>query len=247
MKLALIPPFCRLADTTQTDYQLMLPHLLAHEPYATRFYPPNRPKGEFVILDNGAAEGIYCDPGSLQVIGNIYQVDEIVLPDTIGDQQDTITRIRSYPDEVEVHEGMGYMAVVQGQTYEECMGMVDAVKDLPFITTLGIPRHLLKTIGDPHVRGDLVEDLEMHYGTRYQFHMLGASPTWTQELQWIALRYGEIVRGMDTSMPYTYAYYCTDIPSDVALARPENYFEGIFNEAGAAVADKNVERMLSWA
>lgn len=246
MQLALIPPLCRLADIKKTHYQLMLPQNLHYEVYAEAYYPGKRAKEDFVILDNGAAEGVDFDYAALQVIGNVYKVDELVIPDTLRDAEKTLQKARDFFKEVDPNPNMGYMGVVQGTTYEQCLEMAEGFTEHDQVTALGIPRHLIETLGHNDVRLHLTEDLMLRFGTKYQFHFLGGSKHVTDELRRTDVMMGEHVRGMDTSLPYVYANRGFSVPTYLAFDRPENYFELPRSAFLEHTTEANLKMMLSW-
>ena len=122
-KLALIPPFCLLDAYSDPGYHLLLPQLLSYEPY--REYVRKIQKGSFTILDNGAFEGDGIDQTSLIDLAVMLNVDEVVVPDTLRDKDTTLAQARDFSEELMTREGQQlpekYMAVVQGETLEECI------------------------------------------------------------------------------------------------------------------------------
>jgi hypothetical protein len=198
MKLALIPPIAMLSDTLTQDYHLLLPHLLENEDYAT-FYGGNN-EDDFYILDNGAAEGKEVDFGTLMEHADRLSVDELVIPDVLGDKERTLElfwqHIESFND-LECDP----MVVVQGETVMECDDFISQMVDYNRYMTLGIPRHLLKRTGDIAIRLKLAAYARGR-GHSGRLHALGASNYWPTEVS--SLSDMGMFNGMDTSMPYMY-------------------------------------------
>lgn len=247
MKLALIPPISWLATSTVTNYQLMLPHLLQDQHYADHYRMLAKRSDQYIILDNGEAEGKNHFSGPQLVGMGIYcEVDEVVVPDVIRDQVETLNRMNDFfksiqGDEIR-NEAFGarqiaklkFMGVAQGTTYQEVYDCIQMMMELhgDKLHTIALPRHLLETVHDNTIRLSLAEDLATDYnaenGKAIRIHCLGASPKYPKEM--LELGRQGIVDGMDTSMPYNWAYnnlrlndQLVDVV-DYEVKRPLRYF-----------------------
>jgi len=197
------------------------------------------------MLDNGAAEDLGIGPRHLLTLAEQAGVDEIVLPDTLGDAVDTISKVMAFtpyykPD-------FQYMAVVQGQSLSDvyrCLGFYDGNNPavLP-ITTLGIPR-LLNNI-HKHFRYQLAEWLvEQQFHLKFDIHFLGAHHHFVDEVA--VLSEFDVFRGIDTSMPISYGLQSVSI-NDAGFKyypRPRDYFELTYTNR---LVDQNVDTYLDWA
>jgi hypothetical protein len=181
MKLALIPPFAYAAQMLRTDYQLVLPECFRNEHYTRVVYNMrmNDPKvynafEQFIILDNGAAEGNAWHPQALMAIGREFRVSEIVIPDELGDLEITLDMLEFFEDNTseEDRSQFGFMGVVQGGNIAQIGRCAEAFADKDYVTTVGIPRHLLDTLGDKHARIQIYAALHGRFGNRFQFHFL---------------------------------------------------------------------------
>src|SRR4051812_20646349 len=129
MKLALIPPIDLLDRTCETQFQLMLPHLIYDERYAYTYRAHCRDPRQYVILDNGEAEGETIPVWKLASIAMDFGVNEIVLPDTIGNMLDTMEKAEAFIDMATdgfdlvtrafLEYRTKFMFVVQGQNLQE--------------------------------------------------------------------------------------------------------------------------------
>lgn len=251
MKKALIPPLARLADLDSTTMQLMLPHLTKHQEYSDRYKELGKRPQQFIILDNGAAEGLTWSLADLHAMSYDYEADEIVLPDVLKDMQQTLQLVTesldwlranyTYPD----RSPFQYMVVVQGTNADELRHFIREVAWLDsshWIKTWGIPRHLLKTCRNKAIRLEVAEWL-MGDMTR-QVHLLGTTPEWIREGQFASRQVN--IRSIDTSAPYVYGLAGQDLDSAFQHPRPTDYFEAEPTPAQHQMIQHNVLDYLGW-
>lgn len=243
MKLALIPPYSQMITTVRTDYQLVLPEHLANKQYQEAYITARR-NGDYLILDNGAAEGNLLSHGELRGMALGLMVNEIVVPDVLGNMDETLQLTKDF-FRFGVDHRFKYMGVVQGKTFDECCACVEAYYEtFGEITVLGIPRHLISTCDDDQVRSNLALYIRRtHPG--YQVHLLGTNPEYIRELKDKQHEFHIAgVRGVDTSAPYNYAYYAKSLlDGDIAL-RPDNYFDVSISQTQAL--NYNIELLKTW-
>lgn len=257
MKLALIPPISRLDDCKLTDYHLVLPQLFFNYPRYRAFYTELAiDLDNYIILDNGAAEGYTCTYEELMRCALTLDADEVVIPDAIKQPEASEMLLQGF---LEFLTRWGYepgtfkfMAVAQGDTWENFREYVHRVlmddMNQPMVDTIGLPRHMLRTCKDHRARIKLATEIYDVYGSDAPaIHFLGASPLWTQELEY-AVEEVPFVRGMDTSMPYVYGWYGQRIPTSQMIDRPNRYFElpAVASVIDPAAIDLNVKTMLNW-
>jgi hypothetical protein len=259
MWLALIPPLAALETTKRTNYQLMLPHLASNHEYSEHYRALCNNASQFVMLDNGIAESNAWPWDHLCEMAWNFGVDEIVLPDVIGDLDKTIQASAAFINDFrrETPLGCGLMFVAQGQNFAECCRAITWAAARPQVTTIGIPRHLLQTTGDHMIRFRLVKYIErvnQEYLFRrpmpIQIHFLGASPLWVREIEVAGHFLRGKIRGMDTSMPFVYGM-CNEIISDTVqtIGRSENFFEWKSPQdvRYREKMDYNVDTFIRWA
>lgn len=229
-----------------TNYHLVLPHLLQQKVYRD-FYISRGQEGhhgakDYVILDNGIAEGMEIGAKHLMTLAEDLRPHEIVVPDTMGDSKDTLAKAQGFARYAE--PDYKYMFVLQGSSPQEVMQCLYTIDNSPwavYITTLGIPRHL----GDIHkwFRISLLEQLlQLEFHNRYEIHFLG-STKWSREVVILSeMAYGhENIRGIDTSYP---VYIEQDIRAAEWMPRPRDYFH---SSRSSAQQFENVHRYLDWA
>jgi hypothetical protein len=247
VKLALIPPRGFEAYALKGDAHLILAQIRYRE--YEELYGQACSEGGLTILDNGANEGqIVSDLLLMQQAGQ-YGVREIVVPDVIGSRDKTVQRARrfwqnvvnsSYP-----YSTYDYMAVAQGTSLSELFDCVATYSKLRFVTTIGIPRHLLQTAGTQMARITLAKHIRENYGNRFQIHFLGTNPSWLAEVHYAA-REVPFVRSVDTSAPFNYAIAGVPIKhSNRPIKRPEMYFD-VAPTINTVTLNHNIRTMRRW-
>lgn len=260
VKLALIPPVSLLEYTDRTDYHLMLPQLMGDDKYA-RHYEALCQSDDFVILDNGLAEGYKATDEEMIRLAMAYEPDEVVIPDimkgfsaNIRRCQDFLTSWYEYaPNGVPIP---GLMFVLQGQNIHEFVASGIWALGKASVTTIGIPRHAVETCRDSQARSAIANTLHVaatqlnRHSRMKPIHFLGGTPSHMEEIRYLANEYYTIpnyVRGMDTSMPFNCAFYGCNVEGSRNIKRPENYFnlaEGLFD---IEAVRHNIDTMMGWA
>lgn len=249
MKLAIIPPFSMLGATALSTYHLMLAQLADHPEYL-KTYQVARSMGDFIILDNGAAEGEQVDNEELLRVAQLVNPQEIVLPDVMRDPDATFEAIIKFMMQGYVRPEYRYMGVVQSAgSIQHARDMIDTYSEMDWVDTIGLPRHLLQTCNDRTVRVNLALETAAQYGNRFQIHLLGASPLWSAELEMAAkaLNHLDCVRGMDTSMPFNYGIKHTSVKGTDYIKRIDNYFEYQPSDYERSIIMQNIIDMMEWA
>lgn len=258
MRLALIPPISRIGDIERTDYQLMLPYIdglpTNRNMQYLRAYKEAVARGDYVILDNGAAEGEEMPEWEhLLKLAHEVGTSEVVLPDVIGEPEATYELAKEAWANSD--PSLKYMYVIHGPSLPHCYDAIDDAFRLgKGQFTIGLPRHLVTTIHFA-ARVDLVRYLNGHFrfpDATWQVHLLGTNRYWMQEVKYISdVDEHRIVRGVDTSAPYCYAYRQQHM-CDGIVERPEEYWTISADAWGNAVpfeahADYNVKCIAKWA
>jgi hypothetical protein len=240
MKLALIPPYAHM-DRTVDNYHLLLPQCFGNANYdiAVSIWTAN---DNYLILDNGAAEGIYTSVHRLHELAEQFGVNEIVVQDIAWDARATRDAVKEFrlwtrPSEFK------YMAVVQGETPHDCLELIHFYLSQDWITCIGIPRQLIKF--DRNIRSALAEYIRRH-DYNIDIHLLGTSPDYILELRDLGSFYRDLnVRGVDTSAPFNYALANRWIGDGDVIPRPKDYFS--HKCANSAPLLANIETMTGWA
>lgn len=245
MKFAFIPPKSFLwryvAGGNFEDMHMILPALQDDKGYAS-FYRNAR---GYKIVDNGAAEGEMLDNAGLIEFAQVVQAHEVVMPDVIGDPQGTLEAVQAFTPFALRHTGFNYMGVVHGHNFEDIVTLLKLYAQLPFVTTIGIPRVLAKTMDDKQARLSVLNEIgqDMFTLARFQFHLLGAYD-WIEEPKYTP----RWVRSIDTSMPGVLAMAGIRITNSAAVGirRQDNYFEWVPDPDGLMLCSHNIETYREW-
>lgn len=243
MKIAWIPPTSLLHYTNNTNYQLVLPQVLRADPSYAAHY--TRSDLGFKILDNGAAEGALASVEELFRWAKAISADEIVVPDVLHDLHGTVNAARNFEMYTASYPDYGYMAVAQGQSITEVIQCIDRFGELDYITTIGIPRHLVDK--GSQTRASLAEYTAKTLPDR-SIHCLGMNVRDTMEVERLAKT--GVVRGVDTSMPFFLGMWGFDLRRDncAGAYRPTNYFQmATLGEDELEYIDRNVRHFEDMA
>jgi hypothetical protein len=190
-----------IGDFALGRYFLLLAHDVVANPGA---YVDLLPPGAFVIMDNSVIElGKPVDEHVIFEACRIVKPDIVVLPDLIGDQQETIklsieaaSRWQSY-----LSESIGFMAVPQGNTLEGLKACASAMfREVPRLRMWGVGRFITGYLGS---RLQFTRWLaERMYPPKAHvagfIHQLGFSDNLEDDLK-VAKIHG--VRGIDSTVP----------------------------------------------
>ncbi len=214
-----------------------------------------RRDGDFLILDNGAAEGAEFGPPHLHTLAAEVEANEIVVPDALRDKTETIARAKHFVPYMQ--PDYKYMAVLQGTTQQEvlsCLNFFDNAPDMMGITCIGIPRVLneIKRAFRLQFTEWLIAE---QFHNKFQLHFLGAS-SWTREVQALAATVEGLevenmdsvgFRGIDTSMPIQMGLIGKNI-TDEAYEPHEGktgFFEATRDRYSQVM--RNIDYYLRWA
>lgn len=169
-------------------------------------------------------------------------VTEIVVPDTLGDANETIAKGLAFTRYT--RSGFRYMMVAQGKNATECIQTLDFIMTdtkFMYITCVGIPRLINQQ--DRYARYKVAKHIAAKgYDKAMEFHFLGA----TRDLDEVGYLDGiGIGRGIDTSAPVYMGLKGRDIAkNDLYIPRPTNFFE---LGADTPLVDTNITTYLNWA
>jgi len=201
VRAALIPPKGFEHTALESDIHLVLPlPPLLKRPDYIRTYVEARKRGDYVILDNGCAEGQLVEGKTLLDFAKIIKAHEIVAPDIMGNAAQTLEATNMFLDENPEAADYNIMAVLQGETPNEIQFLLDQFAKRDEIVTIGVPKvHVQKA--DTPIRRDIVTMIHRHYPGRFQIHLLGLSNQFADEMLAIKFDPGT-VRSMDSAQPY---------------------------------------------
>lgn len=252
MHAALIPPKGYEHTALWSHFHLMLAQVV-HDDYFTT-YSRAKLRNDYIIMDNGAAEGKLVDMDTLINAACALDVSEVVLPDAMHHAAETITMAKdAFNMKPSIGDlGFSIMGIIQGDHKTDIPYCVDSYRDMHGVTTLGIPRHWIRTLGDVYARFNICAMLQangMH--ERFEVHLLGTSTAWPGEIQMLSRTY-PWVRSVDTSMPYNWTMAGLRLPEPYmknqvqAIARPNAYFE-VPRTLDEDLLEANCQTYLEWA
>lgn len=145
MRLAIIPPIAYLKDFS-TNYHLVLAQLYkSSEPYRL-FYRECKKKGDFIIMDNGAAEnGQSIDSEDLYLLALELRPNVLVCPDVLRDADKTMVTTNRFLDahaKSLIDHRIQLMAVPQGSTRKEWYDNFVWFDADPDVRWLGISKYV---------------------------------------------------------------------------------------------------------
>lgn len=202
-------------------------------------------KNKFVIADNGANEGQRLPDELLAARANLLGANELVLPDVLRDSSATLAAVTSFLQQ-DLKKFDHYMAVVQGTSMEQLQQLVECYAEMPQVTTLGLPRLLLKFV-KRSIRIDLANWIQAEHKNRFNLHLLGASSEWVRE-PYYAARYAPHIRSIDSSLPYNYGLKGELIDRTTRrIDRPGDYFTQSHSATHLTTIFRNEETYLLWS
>jgi len=236
----------------RSTFHLMLAHV--DHPSYDEVYRNARSRGDYIVMDNGAAENA---PVSIETLINRavdVSADEVVLPDVFFDCYGTLAVVNNALNQVQEYDlNFKFMAVVQGKSREDIRTILRAYENTSGIRVLGIPRHWIDTLDAISARVqilNLIEQRRLH--EKFEVHLLGTSPLWGGELEYVSSNY-PWVRSVDSSLPYNYAMdgkylplHGSSLDAEKAIWRPEGYFTKP-QEIPVQALRSNIDTFLGWA
>lgn len=193
MRLAIIAPPRDLGLCLMSDYHMCLARVvLQNEEYAD-FYRQRVLVGQFVIMDNGAAEEGTLTPRELWKAYELVRPDEVVMPDVVNNLEGSVKLIETYRD----CPGLR-LVVPQGLDIGQWLNCYYSIGDQCDFTTVGVSKY------SPIDRPKLLREIEArHLNDHNDFHLLGVQHD-PHEVQRLAKMF-PWVRGIDTGAPVAWA------------------------------------------
>lgn len=244
MRAALIPPKGYFNTARRSDIHLVLAQIQDH---SYEDVNASLPKDDYIIVDNGAAEGAMVSDLTLVRQARYYRADEVVIPDVLRDASATVERCKHFMERYAPRiPDANLMGVVQSTgTVAEVIQCLKAFEKFDRITTVGIPRHMMQSdiwkrqrVCD-WIRQDGLQD-------RFQVHLLGTNPKFVDEPFYIA-RVNGWVRSVDSSLPYNYTIAKKALePTSQLIVRPEGYFTRDW-QLNDELLNSNIATFIGWA
>jgi hypothetical protein len=209
----------------------------------------NHRRGGFTILDNGVAEAKPASWDELEKMARQYHVNELILPDVMGDAKATRAAVDAVFDDAWHHTNpYGLMGVVQGTNTNEIIDLIRYYLGMQgrTLTSIGLPRCLIDTFDLAQARA-MVAHWIRNEDERIPIHLLGTNPNYINELKDFGRNFRAMnVRGVDTSAPFVYAAAGKWIGDSDIVARPDNYFDLERADFDDRLLDMNIATLGEW-
>jgi hypothetical protein len=252
LKLAIIPPLCYPYEFGSDNYKLILPQLWDVIPTRQKYFEAtmlNHRRGGFTILDNGAAESKPYDWDELLKLARRFHVNEVVLPDVMGDTKATREAVEKvFADTWHPVNHFGLMGVIQGTDPEEIYDLIKFYLGMQgrTLTSIGIPRCLIRSMDVDQARL-LVAKWIRTEDEQIPIHLLGTDPEYIWELRDFGRYFRALgVRGVDTSAPFVYAAGGEWIGSGAVRKRTEDYFDLPRDSFNKQLLEQNIATLKEW-
>jgi len=206
-------------------------------------------RGDYIVLDNGAAEGQTAPDKQLLEAARMLRAQEIVAPDVIKDSFATIARTKTFCSKFgEDLVGLKVMAVAQGNKLANFRTCIDNLARLSKVGVIGIPRHIIDTLDSKAARIDLANWIQEAYPLRFGIHLLGTNPRWLHEIK-SAATYAPHIRSVDSSLPFTYTIQNTRLSTTTkTFTRHPRFFTMDWSrDVPANLLRDNIQTFMEWA
>lgn len=239
MKLALIADFNGLGivNSLRLSYHLVLAQYLKSDTQYREFYVERSSRGDFIMLDNGAAENALVSLKELTKALDLIRVDEVVLPDVMRDTEATL-RATMDRNVLSLVPPKMRAIVPQGKDASQWLACANFFASNVEFVTMCIPKHAEQYEGG---RGELLAAIErLGWHKTYNIHLLGI---WGEpKTEVLALRtMAPWVRGIDTAAPFAYAQ------AGKAIQMSEGHVSHKWNETfDSSLAFANALQLLNW-
>ena len=186
------------------DYHLLLAHQILADPDGwERLFAEIRAKRHIdVIVDNSIIElgEPLTDSALLQAV-HIVRADYLVLPDCIDDLPETMYRSFGAAGRIHTEKNLlpdfcEFLAVIQGQTFRECLLCAEVFTRLPRLGAVAVPRGLPRLFRS---RYELTK--EVYRISKKPIHLLGFSGYLEDDLATAKLGFEAGIMGIDSAVP----------------------------------------------
>jgi len=249
LRAALIPPMGAEYSALSSDIHLVLPLKECRDnPDYLAAYRHAWRRGDYLILDNGCAEGKIVDNRVLIQFARTINAHEVVAPDVMGDGPLTLRRTVEFVRYVPEARNYSIMGVLQGENIQQVLRLAEAFAQLPIITAVGIPKILVSTI-DHEVRARVAANILKVYGNRFEIHLLGLNRDFQTEM--LDVTFPPEIRSMDSAQPYKFTeagivMTAVNVTGRGELARRRHDYFSAPRKYDAGLLASNIETFMSW-
>lgn len=250
MEAALIPARGLEIYALRSTFHLALavPDALKN-PFYVGAYRRAATRGDYIVLDNGAAEGQSAPDKMLVETAKLLRANELVAPDVIKDGTSTVARTKNFCSQfAEDIIGLRVMAVAQGNKLATFRTCIDNLARLSRVRVIGIPRDAIDTLGSKAARIDLANWINEAYPLRFDIHLLGTHSAWLGEIK-AATTYAPHIRSVDSSVAFNYAIFNTRLSNTnkTYTRHPRFLTTDWSRDVSANLLRDNIQTFMEWA
>lgn len=232
-KVAHIVPVRCLEKTKTNQYHMCLAHLVKQCDEYAAFYKRMSDEGNYVLMDNGAAENNQLSVEELIQCYSKVRPAEIILPDTLLDGYDTIDKAHKSLEALhKYYDGklpFKTMFVPQAKTvydWKLCLEQANADDSIEF-DTIGVPKCISTYTGDIEARRKCLQAIGAVFGNAKEIHLLGCCENTSIIRNMMRSADLPAVRGIDSAFTYLCSQAGIMIDGDVDRPSGEiDFFAG---------------------
>jgi len=230
MKFFAIAPVRYTNLVKHLNDHLVVSSVLSDHPETIEFYK-HLPEDAYIILDNGAWEHNLSFTDELLDLAKEINTDEIIMPDSLGNGEETYKLIQEFRGILTNWEIRKYTlnGVIQGNDVKECINCYLDIKNVCDVVSL--PKHL---------EDERLELLDM-INFDEAVHFLGINGV--DDLQYLAA-HKEKIRSFDTAWPFKCAKANQDI--FITMRLPKFDFEMTGDEQFVKQAKENIAKLIKY-
>ena len=240
MEVATILPIPYLHLTARDQYHMCLAHLVKKSEKYADYYREMSNKGEFVLMDNGAAEGEQLSIDEIIECAWKVQPKEIVLLDSIHSRIETVAKSKYSKTKLEeaLPPATHFMGVPHGETWPDVVRCAEQLIEDVGVHSIGISKFLSERYG-PMARLQLLEDQPML--ARREVHLLGCHHD-PREIGYIQKYHN--IRGTDSAIAWVYTKAGIDMSR--SASRPKIHVDFYDHQVCPDLLQRNIDTWKEW-
>jgi len=200
MKLAMIcgPASFRNLDYWRQSYHLALAQVVLKDSFYAKWFAVRKSRGDFIILDNGVAEGEHLSFQQVMYAAGLIGADEIALLDVMRNGDATV---EAHSHTKALVPPRMRMIIPQGSNWDEWLDCLNKLTHSMDFRSIGIPKHLESLEGGRLEALQILMEKRLHL--THDVHLLGCYKAPVKEIL-EAYRFAPWIRGIDTAAAHAY-------------------------------------------
>jgi hypothetical protein len=247
MRSALIAPTSFLYDVQPfSDYHLVLSHKIIYDYQYQKFYHERSKAGDYILLDNSAAEknGRSIPLKDVVLAAMLVKPSVVFLPDFMFDSMRTLEELENVFNSPHLRLMRRYLpeteiaVVVQGASPEDWMMCFNVLNSLPGVDILGIPMLTTQVFGSRSKALELIKKK-----VKKKCHLLGFwRDTPLEEIK--KEREYDFVMGIDTAKPARLAVQGKGLSEWTSLERDKTFIDRDHNHVDKELLRRNCQEFV---